>query len=275
MADAASFQGISDVVAEGFMDAHGRAAWGDMEAALNSTCRCPKLTSYWRFEKCGCRKITGTCNQPTHHENCPVPALPMRNGNLQQMAYSLFLFMRDVAQGDFVGWIDERLAEVSPSGSHRIERLGQALVQPLRNIHGLSDKVLNMVLSELLLGTGLRRPHWVEAGGGLIAVDTLVHNFLHRTGILHGMDAQHSYGPACYRPGGCADVIRVLSAEIDAKRFNRAFPSDFPRFVQKAIWSYCAGNGMNICNGNKIEDHRRCAQMDCRIFARCARRTLQ
>jgi hypothetical protein len=35
----------------------------------------------------------------------------------------------------------------------------------------------------------------------MIAVDTLVHNFLHRTGILHRLDASHAYGPACYH--GC------------------------------------------------------------------------
>ena len=30
-----------------------------------------------------------------------VPRHPLRNGHLNQMAYSLFLFMRDVADGDF------------------------------------------------------------------------------------------------------------------------------------------------------------------------------
>jgi hypothetical protein len=30
------------------------------------------------------------------------------------MAYSLFLFMRDVADDDFVGWLDRQLAAVNP-----------------------------------------------------------------------------------------------------------------------------------------------------------------
>jgi hypothetical protein len=27
--------------------------------------------------------------------------------------------------------------------------------------------------------------HWRQASAGMIAIDSLVHNFLHRTGILH------------------------------------------------------------------------------------------
>ena len=44
-------------------------------------------------------------------ETCPLPLHEFRNGNLNQLAYSLFLFIRDVAGGDLVGWIDRRLAE--------------------------------------------------------------------------------------------------------------------------------------------------------------------
>jgi hypothetical protein len=31
----------------------------------------------------------------------------------------------------------------------------------------------------------------------MIAIDTLVHNWLHRTGILHRFEADHAYGMAC------------------------------------------------------------------------------
>jgi hypothetical protein len=36
------------------------------------------------------------------------------------------------------------------------------------------------------------RPNWFETGSQMIAVDTLVHNFLHRTGILKQLDAAHA-----------------------------------------------------------------------------------
>ena len=42
----------------------------------------------------------------------PLPRHDLRNGRLNQTAYSLFLFMRDLTGGDIVGWIDERLKAV-------------------------------------------------------------------------------------------------------------------------------------------------------------------
>jgi hypothetical protein len=58
-------------------------------------------------------------------------------------------------------------------------------------------------------------------GGSMIVVDTLVHNFLHRTGILNRLDATHPYGPGCYRPTGCAEILQQVAREIDARKFNR------------------------------------------------------
>jgi len=109
----------------------------------------------------------------------------LRNGRLNQAAYSLFLFMRDVANGDFVGWIDRRLADADlASASDRAARLRQAVVEPLTHAYGVSNKVLSMALAGFLLAGDSRRALWIEAGAVMIAVDTLVHNFLHRTGIL-------------------------------------------------------------------------------------------
>jgi hypothetical protein len=45
-------------------------------------------------------------------------------------------------------------------------------------IYGVSDKVLTMALSGILIGAADDRPGWLEVGVQLIAVDTLVHNFL-------------------------------------------------------------------------------------------------
>ncbi len=102
------------------------------------------------------------------------------------------------------------------------------------------------------------RPLWREVGAQMIAIDTLVHNFLHRTGVLSRFAAEHSYGEACYRPGACADVIREVASTIDASQFNRTYPRSFPRFVQNAIWRHCAETGFNECNGNRIDDRQRC-----------------
>jgi len=80
-----------------------------------------------------------------------------------------------------------------------------------------------------------------------------------------------AYGPACYRPGGCADVLIDIAATIDARRFNSGFPKAFPRFIASAIWRYCAEPGLDICNGNQIDDRGRCTNMWCQLYSRCDR----
>jgi hypothetical protein len=188
------------------------------------------------------------------------------------MAYSLFLFIRDIANGDLVCWIDHRLqAANDPANPNRLANLREALIGPLREVYGVSDKVLTMTLSGVLLAAPEDRPIWIEVGASMIAVDTLVHNWLVRTGILHRFEADHAYGMACYRPGGCASIIENVSGHIDARQFNPAFPRSFPRFVQHAIWRYCSQNGLDVCNGNRIDDRKSCGNVYCQICNICDR----
>jgi hypothetical protein len=272
---ALSYQGISDEVAKNFMDRHGLASWCVIESGLGKRPTCPKLRSYWHFYDCRYNKSQFTCAEPDHLTDCPLPRSWLRNGRLNQTAYSLYLFVRDVADGHLVGWIDRRLQAVDkPPGPDRLACMRAALVDPLREVYGVSDKVLTMALSQLLLGAPRSRRRWREVGGSMIAVDTLVHNFLHRTGILYRFDAPHSYGPACYQLNGCAEIIETIVREIDASQFDRGFPESFPRFVQYAIWRYCSQQGLDICNGNQIDDRKRCQNTQCALYPDCDRITL-
>jgi hypothetical protein len=115
-----SFQGISDSVASGYMAQHGNVRWADIADGLSRPPSCPKLGGYWRFYGCRYHKGSGTCAEPGHIDTCPVPRHPLRNGRLNQMAYSLFLFMRDVADNDFVGWIDCQLSTVNSPSPDRL-----------------------------------------------------------------------------------------------------------------------------------------------------------
>src|SRR6201997_11529 len=207
---AVSYQGISDQVAYEYMEKHGRARWRQIKHGLDRGANCPKLKSYWHFHDCRYDKISRTCAEPDHIGRCPVPKHDLRNGRLNQTANSLFLFIRDVADGDLVSWIDRQLHEANdPPGPDRLARMRASLIEPLREVYGLSDKVLTMALSCILLGAPKSMGLWIEVGGNMIAIDTLVHNFLHRTGILHRFDAKHTYGLACYQSGGCADIIQA------------------------------------------------------------------
>ena len=148
-----SLQGISDAAAFTFMDQHGRASWEDVARGLQDQPSCPKLTSHWHFHRCDFVRSKGTCAEPAHYPACPLPALPLRNGALNRMAYGLFLFIWDACDGDLLDWIDGQLAAVpDPSSPDYPERLGQAVIGPMRHVFGVSHTVLNMTLADLLIG---------------------------------------------------------------------------------------------------------------------------
>ena len=112
------------------------------------------------------------------------------------MAYSLFLCIRDIADGDLVGWIDRQFqAADDRSSPTRLARLREALIGPLREVYGVSDKVSTMTLSCILLAAPKRLHLWHAVGASMIAIDTLVHNFPVRTGILAKFEANHHYQP--------------------------------------------------------------------------------
>ncbi len=73
-----------------------------------------------------------------------------------------------------------------------------------------------MLLSAMLLGADRRRRLWLETGGSFVVVDTLIHNYLHRTGVLRAARAEHPYGPHCYAANGGASIIQAAARDIDA-----------------------------------------------------------
>jgi hypothetical protein len=271
-----SYQGISDAVARSYMEKHGTATWSYIADSLTKPPTCPKLNSYWSYAGCRYDKGSFTCAEPDRISSCPVPRPKLRNGRLNQTAYSLFLFVRDLANGDLVGWIDNQLERATGGSEQELEAARQeALIGPLRNVYGVSDKVLTMSLSTLLISARMQRPLWFETGKAMIAVDTLVHQFLYRTGIIHDCGVPHAYGARCYGAGGCAEIIRAVSNRIDASVLNPAFPSAFPRFVQHAIWRFCAADGLDLCNGNRIDDQKACQVAYCYLYKKCRRTALK
>ena len=189
-----SYQGISDEVAVEYIRKHGTIRYDDIARNLLADPECAKLASYWEFTSCGYQKALGTCDHPAHLPTCPLPAHELRNGRLNQMAYSLFLFVRDVAEGDLVRWIDQQVALAESGGALKSDVTALPVVGPLSHVYGASWKVLMMVVSQLFLGAGEVRPPWQALGVRMIPIDTLVHNFLHRTGILSRLGAAHAYG---------------------------------------------------------------------------------
>ena len=259
---ALSFQGVSDRVALGYITAHGNATFVGVGQGLEATrCACPKLAGFNAYAGCGYRKTARTCARPQHLRLCPVRRLPLRKGALNVQAVSLHLFLRNLAGDDLVGLIEGAVTAEAASGGHDWPaRAGRALVGLLARVEGVSSKLANMVLAELLLAGRSSDPTWQAVGLGLVTIDSLVHKLLDRTGILEAAGATHTYGVACYRPGGCEAVVRALASRIDASRFDPALPADCPLFVQKALWRFCAAGELDTCNVAQIGRNQICRQ---------------
>jgi hypothetical protein len=166
---ALSYQGIADQIAYVYMEQHGYVRWDDINQKLARRVPCPKLKSYWHFHGCRYQKLSRTCAEPDHIARCSLPTHDLRNGHLNQTAYSLYLFIRDIADGDLIGWIDQRLqAASSPTGPDRLAGMRDALIAPLREIYGVSHKVLAMALSSILLGAPKKLRLWREVGASMI-----------------------------------------------------------------------------------------------------------
>ena len=267
LVSALSYQGISDQVAYDYMEQHGRARWTDIDAKVAASPTCPKLQSYWHFHGCRYDKISRTCSEPDHIDACPLPTHQLRNGRLNQMAYSLFLFIRDIADGDLVGWIDRiQMRDHQPQSAAPTAR-SSGWTAP----GGLwrSDKVLTMSLSSILLAAPKRLHRWQQVGASMIAIDTLVHNFLVRTGILEGsMPTTRMVQPA----------TRLAAAPTSSRPWRPGSTpgSSIPGFRSRFPGSSSTRSGGTApspasTSTNRIDDRKSCDNVYCQIRSNCDR----
>jgi hypothetical protein len=266
-----SYQGISDLIADAYIARHGNADWEVVARALaDPEPKCPKLENFESYRRCAYRKAARTCGNLETLPSCPVPSLPLRKGSLNEQAFSLFLFIQARCEGDLVGFIDSIIR--AASGEPDPVTVGrEALLAAFGEVSGVSRKLLSMMFSTLLIGADPARSDWVAIGRSMVAIDSLVHNFLHRTGILAAYSSTHSYGQKCFGEGGCETIIRDLADRFDARSINPAYPPAFPRFVQYAIWRFCAQGKLDICNGRNIRDTAPCELNRCPLWENCSR----
>jgi hypothetical protein len=93
-------------------------------------------------------------------------------------------FIRDIAGRNLIGWIDKRICDEAARADDLTSIGLYAIIEPLRNIYGVADKVLMMSFASLLTSAPAKYSVWFEVGAAMIAVDTFVHALLARTGIL-------------------------------------------------------------------------------------------
>src|SRR3954452_5859547 len=113
------------------------------EPALTGASR---LRSYRHIQGCRYRKAKRTCSEPERLGSSPLPTYHARKCALTIAAYALALFVRDTCDGDLTGWIDHQLADADPGfdARNRAVRMGAGLLDPLREISGIGEKVWSM-----------------------------------------------------------------------------------------------------------------------------------
>lgn len=286
--DLLSLQGVSDAIALGYIATHGNADRATIRDHLAATrCACPKLAGFEAHLGCRYRKGAATCARPRHLRLCPVRKLPLRKGLLNVQAYSLHFFLRDLCEDDLAGFIDRQIAnakkdagkcgDANPDGERRPDAAGWVdsaraqLVAAFARIEGVSSKLADMILADILLGGRPGDCEWEAVGVTCIVVDSLVHKFLDRTGILKAFGATHAYGVACHRDHGCDGVIRQLARSIDASVIRPGYPANFPRALQSAIWMFCTASELDFCNAVNVGKGRRCRIAgECPVAWMCA-----
>jgi len=91
--------------------------------------------------------------------------------------------MRDVASGDFIGWLDQRLRDADDVASTRRGQQLRMPCDPLLSVHGRIAQSFEHDACESLLAAGPSASggRWL---GAMVAIDSLVHGWLWRSGIL-------------------------------------------------------------------------------------------
>ena len=115
LTSALSYQGISDQVASDYMERHGR------RRGPISTPRLPPIPPAQSSRATGISTAAGTTKSAGHVQS-PTTSTPVRcRPTSYAMVGSTSLFIRDVADGDLVGWIDRQVQDADdPASPNRL-----------------------------------------------------------------------------------------------------------------------------------------------------------
>ena len=187
-----------------------------------------------------------------------------RNGHLNQAAYSLFLFIRDLADHDLIGWINASwrppTVPLARTGCLQWRRPDRAAAGGIGCLgqgprHGPVQPAARRSEEHGL---------WIEVGGSMIAIDTLVHDFLHPTGVSRSVQGEAPVRVGLLSTRPLLGYHSIVAEHIDARQFNPAFPQLFPGSSSTRFGSSSAGRP-DVCTGDRINVARRCSNMDCRV----------
>ena len=271
---ALSYQGISDQIAYDYMEQHGYVRWDDINQKLAQGCQLPQAQELLAFPRLPTTPSSGG-PAPSPITSAAVRCRPMTCATAASTRppIALYLFIRDIADGDLIGWIDQRLqAANSPAGPDRVARMRDAVIAPLREIsrrlrqgadHGLVVPPARSAKQAAAVARGRGQHDRHRHPRSQLSAP-------HR----HSCTGSAPPTPMARPATGQAAALRSLkpwpNGSTPAPSIP-AFPAVFPRFVQHAIWRYCAQSGLDVCNGNRIDDRKSCDNVYCQIHNICDR----
>ncbi len=261
----ANYQGVSDTAASVWLERNGTPNFTDLANQVQAA-ECPCLTSLEDFSGCDYQRRSRSCGQTAHYGDCVVPQLRTRRGLLAKTATGFALWARCREGLKLRDWL---LSEVKPDRTAL--NASNALSVDFARVPGISVKVARMLLADMCIGLAGHDEQLLQVGAETIVVDRIVHNVMTRVGAIAHSGKDHAFGEACYRPGGCADLIRDVASSINANVFDDRWPVYGPRLIQHALWRFGAGTQLNTCNGVQIPADARCALQGCPAHGNCGR----
>ena len=273
LVEALSYQGIADRIAYDYMQRHGRARWARIMASLarnpparssaatgGSTTAIPQGNDNVR--RAWPHRRLRPAQPPAAHR--PADQIGVRPVPVHARLPMTISWTGSI--GNWLRWIPNPLTGSLPCArpsSVRSQRLWGGR-------QGLGDGLVVAAAERRQ-----RRPLWRRSRRDFVAVDTLVHNFVHRTGILRRLGAEHPYGVGCYRPADALTFSGSLAATSTPGSSIRPSPRRFRGSCRMRSGGYCAENGLDVCNGNRIDDRQPLRQRHCQLFRRCDRVALR
>ena len=261
----ANYQGVSDTAASVWLRRNGIPNFRELAHEVQAA-DCPCLWSLEDFSGCDYQRRPSSCGQTAHYRNCVVPQLHTRRGLLAKTATGFALWARGREDLKLRDWL---LCEASPDRTAL--DASNALSADFARVPGISVKVARMLLADMCIGLSGHNEQLLQVGVETIVVDRIVHNLIIRIGAIAHSGKSHAFGEGCYRPGGCADLIRDVASSINANLFDDRWPVCSPRLIQHALWRFGAGTQLNTCNGDQIPAGARCGLKGCPASGNCGR----
>jgi len=257
------FQGIADKNAFSYLERHSSineiADFDTLKEGVKDS-PCPALKSFSAFRNCDYKKSEHNCRYGREF-GCILKELDCRKGSINIMIGSAFLFLKEYYQESMVNFIKE-------GAKHEDKKF--FYTRELLKIRNIGPQTASLFLTDLFNPFFFGYKVKGIDHNDFIVIDTLVHNFFHRTGILKALGREHNYNSEfCHTEEYCKGIILEIAQKVDIRDLleDDNFQAFEPRLIQLCIWLQCADEGRKCGGGVCNEKGPFCN--DCNVELMC------